>query len=201
MAWYRITGPKGRVIVRRATSIRVKAIAAALRRRFGRITVTRIPRTEAEVRVRIALFARQGIFNESLIHYTMTAQRDDWLASKPTKLPLPLWTDCSGFATLCYYLAGAPDPNGLNYKAVGYTGTMLTHGVRTSQRDAKPGDLVVFGPGTGHHVCIVLQAGDDPLLCSHGQEAGPLRIFYSEEQAHQPLPATWLTYFPKEDSL
>lgn len=201
MSRYRITGPKGRVIVRSATADRVRRIVGALRRRFGTVKVTVLPRTEAQIRAAITQACRVGIENERQIHYTQSFRRDDWLASKPKKLPLPLSTDCSGFATLCYYLAGAPDPNGLGYKSVGYTGTMLKRGVRTSSRHAQPGDLVVFGPGSGHHVCVVLQAGADPLLCSHGQEAGPFPIFYSEEQAHQPLPATWLTYFPKEGNL
>ena len=38
---------------------------------------------------------------------------------------LPLETDCSGFATLCYSWAGAPDPNGNGFSGEGYTGTML----------------------------------------------------------------------------
>jgi hypothetical protein len=38
---------------------------------------------------------------------------------------LPLTTDCSGFVTLCYQWAGAPDPNGTHYDGTGSTGTML----------------------------------------------------------------------------
>ena len=37
---------------------------------------------------------------------------------------LPLTTGCSGFVTICFYEAGAPDPNGLDYSGLGYTGTL-----------------------------------------------------------------------------
>ncbi|MHB8469552.1 MAG: Hint domain-containing protein [Gaiellaceae bacterium] len=40
----------------------------------------------------------------------------------PLARTLPLTTDCSGFVTLCYHLAGAPDPNGRGYDGQGWTG-------------------------------------------------------------------------------
>ena len=42
----------------------------------------------------------------------------------PLGRALPLTTDCSGFVTVCYFLAGAPDPNGPRLQtAAGWTGT------------------------------------------------------------------------------
>ncbi len=68
---------------------------------------------------------------------------------------LPLTIDCSAFVTICYNWAGAPDPNGLGYNGQGYTGTILSHGTQIARRNVRVGDLVVFGRGTGNHVCLV----------------------------------------------
>jgi hypothetical protein len=38
---------------------------------------------------------------------------------------------------------------------------------------ARPGDPIVIGPGTGWHAVVVVEAGADPLVVSHGSEAGP----------------------------
>ncbi len=97
--------------------------------------------------------------------------------------------DCSGFATALCKLAGLADPNGLGYNGTGFTGTMLTHLPHyTDPAAANVGALVVFShPGvpTGDHVATVIGPGKDPWLCSHGQEAGPLRIRLSTELAAQ----------------
>jgi cell wall-associated NlpC family hydrolase len=110
---------------------------------------------------RIVAAARWGIANEPRIHYG---------EARPFPLTrlLPLTTDCSGFVTLCYYLAGAPDPNGLGYNGQGWTGTLLGHLGPTVF--LLPGDIVVWGEYPGHHCALVLEAGDDPLMCSHGRE-------------------------------
>jgi CheY-like chemotaxis protein len=50
-----------------------------------------------------------------------------------------------------------------------------------------------WGPAPGHHVAMVLQPGDDPLLVSDGQENGPFAIRFSAEDKAQGLPATWLS--------
>jgi hypothetical protein len=60
----------------------------------------------------------------------------------------------------------------------------------------QPGDLVVWGAYPGHHVALVLEVGPDPLLCSHGQEKGPIAIAFSAESKYQPSPATWLACLP-----
>jgi cell wall-associated NlpC family hydrolase len=104
---------------------------------------------------------------------------------------LPLTTDCSGFVTLCYFLAGARDPNGLGYDGRGWTGTLLRHMAEVAE--AGVGDVVVFGTYPGHHAAIVLEPGDDPLLASHGQERGPVEVRFSTESRYQPETVTWLT--------
>jgi cell wall-associated NlpC family hydrolase len=181
---YRIFGPKGHLIVRSATLARVKQILPSLRRRFGKIRLVNLTPPLSK-RKRIVRWARWGVDNTGAIHYTETPERADWLHANPFDR-LPLTTDCSGFATLCYRLAGAPDPNGLNYLTLGYTGTMLDHAAQdgtilTDVSKAKPGDLIVYGPGTGTHVAIIVEAGSDPLTVSHGQESEPAYVKVSQD--------------------
>ena len=133
---------------------------------------------------KIVAAARWGIANEPRIHYGA-------VRPFPLARTLPLTTDCSGFVTLCYFLGGAPDPNGLGYSGEGWTGTLLRHLHETA--NPEPADLVVFGAYPGHHVALVLEPGEDPLLCSHGAERGPVAIRFSEEQRWQPAEHVWLT--------
>jgi hypothetical protein len=107
---------------------------------------------------------------------------------------LPLTTDCSGFVTLCYFLAGAPDPNGRGYDGEGWTGTLLRHMTGIAADDVQAGDAVVYGDYPGSHAAIVLEPGDDPWLASHGMERGPIAIRASAETLRQPgETVTWLS--------
>lgn len=102
--------------------------------------------------------------------------------------------DCSEAVTCLCKWAGLKDPNGLNYNGRGFTGTLLGNLPHyTDPAKAKIGALVVFGRGSGHHVCMVAKAGADPVLWSHGQERGPIWIPLSDEQKYQPGPATFLS--------
>jgi hypothetical protein len=97
---------------------------------------------------------------------------------------LPLAVDCSGFVTLCYSWTEeprAPDPNGRNYDGIGYTGTILENCCQISLTDARPGDLVLFGPYTGEHVALLVETGADPMLVSHGGQGGPRLVRLSDE--------------------
>jgi hypothetical protein len=146
----------------------------------------------AGLRAKIVQLARWGIQNEPQIHYQQLRPVDGM--TQPKKLPL--YTDCSGFSTLCYKWAGSTvDPNGGNWTGA-YTGTMLQHCRHIPKSAVRPGDLVVWGAYPGHHVALVLEAGADPLLCSHGQEKGPFAITFSAESKFQPTPATWLSCLP-----
>jgi cell wall-associated NlpC family hydrolase len=144
------------------------------------------------VRDQIVAFAQWGIQNEPQIHYQQLRPMDG--IGQPRKLPLQ--TDCSGFVTLCYAWAGAPDPNGLKFSGQGFTGTMLQACSHISKAAARPGDLVVWGPPPGNHVALVLQPGPDPLLASHGQEKGPIQVQFSVASKYQPTPVTWLSCLP-----
>lgn len=77
----------------------------------------------------------------------------------------------------------------------GYTGSFLEHLPHyTDGRAAYVGAVVVFGPGTGHHMAMVHTRDPkhgNPLLFSHGQESDPRLIYLATEQAFQPHPATF----------
>lgn len=162
---------------------------------IGRWLLNHRPRIKTkksrDFREGIVYFARRGVIQKAVIHYTEDQRRDDWLKNPRY---LPLWTDCSGFVTRCYKLAGAPDPNGLQYRTLGYTGTLLDHGRPVTK--ARPGDLVIYGGGTGHHVAVVIEGGSDPLTVSHGNEDGPIYIRVSEEAKYQPPGIRYRSYLP-----
>ena len=103
-----------------------------------------------------------------------------------------LTIDCSQSVTLIAHVAGAKDPNGGGFKADGFTGTLLRGCQGITLAQARAGDLCVFGPGTGHHVVMVLQPGPDPLHFSHGQEKDPIAIRHSVESRFQPPGARFL---------
>lgn len=134
-----------------------------------------------------------GVSNEPRIHYAQ-------IRPMPLKKKLPLRTDCSGFTTLCYYLAGAPNPNTdtNKYDGEGYTGTMLAHGQEISLHDAKAGDLIIWGKYPGYHVVALVEDGHvnngDPYVVSHGQESGPKKLRFNIENAAQALPYTVKRY-------
>lgn len=141
------------------------------------------PPAPKSARDRIVAAAKWGVAHTAQIHYSEAAIRSQAVTQPFGKLPLT--TDCSGFATCCYREAGLPDPNGLGYKELGYTGTLLDHAQKAGKivatAEALPGDLIVYGPGTGAHVAIVVEAGADPLTVSHGDEAGPEYVRVSQD--------------------
>lgn len=149
-------------------------------------------RKPATLREAIVANAEWGVAHEPEIHYAEVRPIDG--LAEPRRLPLT--TDCSGFVTLCYSWAGAPDPNGLGYSGQGWTGTLLAHLQPVAADAVQPGDLVVFGPPPGNHVALVLVPGADPLLCSHGQERGPVAVAFSVESEYQPPEVTWLSGLP-----
>ncbi len=77
----------------------------------------------------------------------------------------------------------------------GFTGSFLDHLPHyTDGRAAYVGAVVVFGPGSGHHMAMVYERDPkhgNPLLFSHGQESDPRLIRLATEQAFQPHPATF----------
>jgi hypothetical protein len=126
------------------------------------------------------------VANNARIAYSQGQTR---LSALGTPGSLPLATDCSGFSTLCYSWAKAPNPNWDGpYKAEmgGYTGTMLKHLKPVPQSAAKVGDLVVWTPpSTGAHVVMLVSTDANPWVVSHGSDSGPAKLRFSDEDAYQ----------------
>jgi lysozyme family protein/cell wall-associated NlpC family hydrolase len=137
------------------------------------------------VRQAIVTWALWGVQNTARIAYTQNGPR---LAALGTPGALPLATDCSGFVTLCYAWARAPNPNfagPYDPNAGGFTGTLLTHMRHIPAATAGAGDLVVWTPPpTGSHVAIIVQTGADATLVSHGDDTGPKKVKLSAENAY-----------------
>jgi hypothetical protein len=164
----------------------------------------RLAHPYAQLRAQIVANAEWGVAHEQQIHYSENGPR---LAGLGHPRLLPLLTDCSGFATLCYNWATAPDPNGNEYDPhrTAYTGTMMKACHAVPRTAVQPGDLVIFGSYPGNHVCLVARVGVDPLLVSHGSDSGPKHVPFSAELAWQarhggPQPSpglvSWWSAFP-----
>ena len=110
--------------------------------------------------------AKWGVSHGGSIHYEQLRPIDG--IHQVHKLPLR--TDCSGFVTLCYKWAGAPDPNGLNYSGYGYTGSLLSHLHGITKGQLLPGDVIVYGDYPGHHTVLYIGGG---MVISQGKEDDP----------------------------
>lgn len=105
-----------------------------------------------------------------------------------------LTLDCSQSVELLCHVAGIPDPDGYDYKRDGFTGTLLN--TLPHYRDpggANVGAIVIFGPYPGEHAAMVRHPGHDPILFSHGQEAGPFYLPLSVERTFHSPPVTFLS--------
>jgi hypothetical protein len=136
---------------------------------------------------------RELIAHEPQVHYAQTRP----YPAKLTRPRYPIVLDCSSAVTMLCKWAGLDDPNGLGYSGAGYTGTLKSHlwpGHYFEVHRAHVGALVLFGPGTGEHVAMVLEPDvSNPLLFSHGGERGPIAIrLHDEAQYHNP-PTTFLS--------
>lgn len=145
--------------------------------------------SENAIRDRIVDYALWGTKNEPSIHYRQSRP----YPSSPRSLPM--YTDCSAFATLACKDAGAADPNGTGFDGYGFTGTLYSHCPKVAKADAKPGDLLEHGGYPGSHVNVLVEKGSkaDPMVVSHGQESGP-RLYPTsvEISAHSGQSANWL---------
>lgn len=126
------------------------------------------------VRAHIVSTAVLGYNKRDEIHYTQGPRRMEGVRRKILPPAVPHYEDCSSFATWCYWVGGAPDPNGQGYNGQGYTGTLAQHGRRVRLDDAKPGDLILYGHGAPwQHVAIYVGHG---RVISHGSERGPFLL-------------------------
>lgn len=151
-------------------------LAFSLRRKARGYGLTK----EDKMRTGIISWAHAGVAETAEIHYAQ-------IRPIPSTWRLPMTTDCSGFVTLCYKMAGAKDPNRDNYNGDGWTGTLLNGGETIPLSQARPADLVIWGVYPGHHVAVIVDTKNatDPQIVSHGDEAGPLLESLSAETAAQ----------------
>jgi hypothetical protein len=157
------------------------------------------------VRQKIVANAKWGVDNASQIHYSQGSLRMEGVHKS---FKLPLTADCSAFVTDCYAWAGAPDPNQMGYNGFGYTGTLLAHGEHIPVSDVTPGDVVVYGGGTGEHTAIVVAVYNkvDVLTVSHGWEGDPSYVWVNMPRTVTTkgygidgrLPQTFLRFIPKD---
>lgn len=182
-------------MVKRAAAYRAKMRPASHRT----TPVERAAATEAGVRARTVSTMHYLIAENPRVHYPYKDKRTmtiNWIATveqlEQAIAKGNFTIDCSQAVTLIAHVSGAKDPNGGNWRSDGYTGTLVKGCQPITRAQAKPGDLRVFGPGTGHHVCMVMQPGGDPLLFSHGQEHDPIAILESVEARYQPSGGTFL---------
>lgn len=131
---------------------------------------TKILTTSDMRRQVIVSTAMHGFSNRYGIHYTQSWMRMQGVKQRLRPPAYPKYEDCSSFATWCYWVAGASDPNGLGYNGYGYTGTLANNGRKISSAYMKPGDLIFFGRYPHNHVTIYVGNGRS---VSHGNEAGP----------------------------
>ena len=136
----------------------------------------------ADTRQAIVAWAKYFADNKATHPFTYSEgpERMSAIGVFPPKFPITC--DCSAFVTLCYWLAGAEDPNGQGYDHEGYTGTLLSHGlVLSSVALVQAGDVIVYGPNEGWHTAIVVESGSDPLTVSMGQQGDPSYVRVSQD--------------------
>ncbi len=146
-----------------------------------------------ELRMEMHKWALWSIAHRDQFVYTQGAARWHMVESPPGSLPQSC--DCSSFVTGLAKWAGASDPNGLAYKG-GFTGTLLTHCNHITREQARMGDLIVYGPGTGKHAVFIMEKLDhsDFWLASHGHPSDPGRRLHSQMLAYFNGVATYLRW-------
>jgi peptidoglycan hydrolase-like protein with peptidoglycan-binding domain len=128
--------------------------------------------SSGSVKSRGVAAALMTVRHRSVIHYTQGALRMSGVTRKMYPPNYPHYADCSAHATWVYFVAGAPDPNGLGYNGYGYTGTQQRRGRSVRWQAAPILALAFYGRPIGH-VGTVVKRG---MVVSHGSEIGPLLV-------------------------
>lgn len=119
--------------------------------------------------------AEWGVRHAAAIHYSQARPID-------MSLNTPWTADCSGSTIAYAKKAGLPDPAGFGYNGTGSTDSILRNLPEIQRRDVQVGDLGLWSIGwDGKHVAIITELGPDPLMASHGSDAGPIAIRLSAE--------------------
>ena len=138
--------------------VRQDNLAAELKAMEGKVTISGNKATGGTVRDRIVALALKSVANcASGRRANFYSQLGSWDCEHPiTGERYGERSDCSSYATSLYWGADGPDPNGTGFTG-GYTGTQVATGHQVSS--PKPGDLVIYGSGTGHHVEVYIGPG------------------------------------------
>ncbi len=136
-----------------------------------------------KLRFEMLKWARWSIANRARFTYTEGPARWHMVESAPGTLPQS--ADCSAFVTGLAKWAGASDPNGLHYQG-GYTGTLLTHCNAVTVTQARMGDIIIYGPGTGTHAVWIMERlpKNDFWVVSHGHQGDPGLYLHSHFLAY-----------------
>lgn len=151
-------------------------------------------------REHLTALLRWTIQHERAFHYLM---RRPMKYTHWSETQLRVWVehrgtvsmDCSEYACTMFHMAGFRDPCGRGFDGIGNTDSMLaTLPHYSDPAEAFPGALVVWGNVPSHHVAVVLERGSNPLLASHGREAGPVAVrLHDEDVAQRHRPRTFLS--------
>lgn len=144
----------------------------------------------ALARDRAVQAALLGLHHAPELHYSQGPERWQGIAHHKVarKGQYPTEADCSAFASWCLwnglYLGLGIKTDVVNGEkwGAGYTGTMAQHGRQVVHlKNVLPGDCVLYGPApTYEHVAIVVSVKNgQPLVISHGSEAGPFLLPYN----------------------
>jgi hypothetical protein len=120
-----------------------------------------------------------GVDKAEQIHYTQDYRRMWGVREQVRPDDVPPYEDCSSFATWCYWVAGAPDPNGLGYNGSGYTGTQVNNGRSVGLDGRRPGDLIFYGGSWSSTSHVAIFTSDTSCVVSHGSEGGPYYCEYN----------------------
>lgn len=124
------------------------------------------------VRHRVLNAAWEGYLKRDQIHYTEGPLRMSGVRKKILLPNVPPDEDCSSFATWCYWVAGAPDPNGFDYNGYGNTGSQYPRGKHVTFAQARMADIFFYGWSNGEPEHEAIYAGNG-MVISNGSEGGP----------------------------
>jgi len=104
---------------------------------------------------------------------------------------VPIATDAAGYLIASAKWAGLDDPSGNEYSGEGTTGDLLKL-EQIPASEAEPGDLVVFGGGTGHSAAVLTEAKKGEWQAVGHGEGGVVEQPLAEMAAAWPEPVTYL---------
>lgn len=175
-----LNAPKGARTALKKLRRKLKHLVIRWTDRIAVLRKRRDAKRRDPLRKKIIAWWEWAVAHEPEIHYLQSRP----YPSNPRQLPTSI--DCSASTTLSYKAAGAEDPNGYDFNGYGFTGTIRSHLPQIKIGDVKRGDPIVYGTGSGSHVVVAAEDANgrsDFKTYSHGQEAGPMVVLHSVENA------------------